>query len=724
MAEFNTTLKSRVLRGTAVTCLAVMLQAAPTVAFAQDSQDAPAASSKGGLKEIVVTAQRREENLRDVPIAVNAITSDALKNAGIADTNSLVQAVPSLNFTRSGPSGIFIIRGVSTPNGAAGEEGSTAVYVDDVYMPDLAQTINKFNNIERIEVLNGPQGTLFGRNATGGLIRIITRDPGDHTEFKGQVGVGNYDIFSGQAYFSTPLTDNVGWNVAFTGQEQGKGFGFDPTINKSVKKDDYWGVRSKLVATPTDTLKLTLSGDYYKTDNNIALYLYPVSDPVNDLSQESLAAYPSGTHIRVWGVSAKGELDLGFASLTSITSYRKLKNRSSFDIDGAAADLFHLSYHSGSKSFQQELRLASNTTEPLSWQVGAFYLHGIFSNDQTQGGFIIPLISPGASTVHILSKGKTDSISVFGEATYAITPTTHLTGGVRWTSDRRKLPVGMQDGIDANGVLVPGSRRTNTIDSATFDEVTYRVALRQDVTESVNVYASVNRGFKSGQFNLQSPYDPPVKPETIMAYEVGLKGDILDNHVRVNISGFHYDINDYQIRSSQGGPSLLQNAAKVKIDGVDGNVEAAVTSQFNLNVGASYLDARYDVFGGPNGGGIIAPTPTGDASGNRTAIAPKFTFNASGTYTIPFDNGSELRLTGGYTHKSKYYFEADNVLAQPAYDVFNASAEYKVNENVSFELWMKNIGNELYAVQKVTAVGQAALAGEPRTYGLNAKITY
>ena len=705
MASFNTSLKSRVLRGTALCCFAVTAHAIPTAAFAQDE---PATTRSGGLSEIVVTAQRRAENLQDVPIAVNAIGGDTLKNLGVADTNSLVQAVPSLNFTRTGPSGIFIIRGVSTPNGAAGEEGSTAVYVDDVYMADLSSTINKFNNIERIEVLNGPQGTLFGRNAVGGLIRIITRDPKDYTEFNGQLGVANYDTFTGQAYFSTPLTENIGWNIAFTGQDQGKGFGFNPTLNKRVRSEDYWGLRSKLVAEPTDNLKITLSGDYFKTDNDYAVYVFQVR-PDQQSSQDSVSEFPSGTHIKTWSVGANVELDLGFASLTSITSYRKVTNRSAFDVDALPIDVFHLSYVSGSRSFQQEVRLASNDTKPLSWQVGAFYLHRISLNDQTQAG----LVALGTNRIELDVKGITDSIALFGEATYDITPTTHLTGGVRWTQDKRKLPRSHSDIVDAMGnVLVP---RSNPLTSVTYDEFTFRGALRQDITDDVNVYASVNRGFKSGQFNLQSPYDPPVKPETIMAYEIGLKGQFLDNRVRLNLAGFHYDIDDYQVRSSPEGISVLANAAKVKIDGIDGNLEAAVTDQFILNLGAAWLDARYDSF----------PAATsGDATGNRTAIAPKFTFNASGTYTIPFDNGSELRLTASVLHKSKYYFEPDNVLNQPGYEVINGSIEYKVNENVAFELWMKNIGKEKYNVQEATAIVPYGVAGEPRTYGLNAKITY
>jgi len=738
MAIRFASLRVRTLTGAAVIGLAAA-GAAP--ALAQDAAPAAATPDNGGLEEIVVTAQHREERLQDVPIAVNAITATALKNSGISDTTSLVQAVPSLNFTRSGPSGIFVIRGVATPNGAAGEEGSTAVYVDDVYMPDLSSTINTFNNISRIEVLNGPQGTLFGRNAAGGLIRIITREPGDRPAFDGQLGVGNYDIFSGQAYASTPLNDKVGIDLAFTGQDQGKGFGFDPTLNKRVRTQDYWGLRSKLVARPTDTLKITIAGDYYHTDDSTATYVWPLAynPKTGELggitaSQDSLSEYPNGTHIRVWGISAKAELDLGGATLTSISAYRHLTNRSAFDVEGSAVDNYHLFYDTGNRTFQQELRLASNTTQPLSWQVGAFYLHMVTDVDQTQGGALLHLPAPSNAPIlsHIVAHGVTDSISAFGEATYALTPTTHLTGGIRWTSDHRKLPDGYVDTLlAATDTVIAHS--TNPLDSVTYNNVTFRGALRQDLNENVNVYASINKGFKSGEFNLQAPDLPPVKPETIMAYEAGLKADLFDRHLRLNVAGFHYDIKDYQVRTTYptGSGAVitgLYNAAKVKVDGVDINAEAALTSQFHVTAGASWLNSRFSQFGGP-GSPIQAPgyypaSNPGDATGHQTPLAPHFTLNVMGTYTIPFDNGSELRLTAGVTHKSSYVFEPDNVLKQPSYNLVNGSIEFRATEHYAVELYMRNIGNEVYNVQMNTAAPAYALAGLPRQYGLNFKVTY
>lgn len=707
----------RALTGSMLVAFGAGALATPTFAQSTASDD-----QGGGLDEIVVTAQHRQESLRDVPIAINAITADALQNSGIKDTSSLVQAVPSLNFTRSGPSGIFVIRGVSTPNGASGEEGSTAVYVDDVYMPDLASTINTFNNIERIEVLNGPQGTLFGRNAVGGLIRIITRDPGDHAEVNGQIGYANYNTVSGQLYAATPLTDTVGINLAFTGQNQGKGLGYNQTLGRDVRFNNFWGLRSKLVAQASESLKITLAGDYFWTHDTTAVNQWqPVASGI-PASQNSNAGYPSGTRIKVWSVSGKAELDLGAVSLTSITSYRDLRNHSDFDVDAGPNPVLQLFYDTRNRAFQQELRLSSNQTEPLSWQLGAFYLHLVTDIDQTQTGSLL-----GTNQSHIVTHGVTDSISVFGEATYALGPSTHLTGGLRWTSDNRKLPIGYTDTVNSAGVVT--LHRTNPLSSVTYSNVTFRAALRHDLSDTANVYASVNKGFKSGQFNLQSPHDLPVRPQTIMAYEVGVKADLFDRRLRASLAAFHYDISDYQIRSNINGISALQNAAKVDIDGLDVNLEAAVTPQLRVTAGASWLNSRYGQFGPLATTGVIAPGfypvgREGNATGNKTALAPNFSLSLGATYTIPLGDESEIRLSANYSHKSSYYFEADNVLVQPAYDVVNFSIEYKLNKHLGIELYMKNIGDELYNVQETTSAAITSLAGAPRQYGANLKFNF
>jgi iron complex outermembrane receptor protein len=567
-------------------------------------------------------------------------------------------------------------------------------------------------------VLNGPQGTLFGRNATAGLVHIITQDPSDHTEFKSQIGYGNYQTLAGQAYFSTPLSNDVGWNIAFTGQNQGKGFGFDPTLDKDVKTNSYWGLRSKFVLRPGSGIKITLAGDYFHANDSTAEYLFPI---VNQLppraSQDSPVGFPGYSRPRSGGVSGKIEADLGFANLTSITAYRKLSLNSSFDVDAQAIDLFHLTFHTTTESVQQELRLASHNTEPFSWQVGAFFLHTITTIDQLQGGLALK-----GATLHILTHGVTDSISGFGEATYAITPTTHLTGGLRYTSDQRDVTGSHVDTLFGNVLLasaVPPDPK------ATFGQLTYRAALRQDVTDKISAYISLNRGFKSGEFNLQSPADPAVKPETIMAYEAGIKADLFDRRLRINIAGYHYDISNYQIRTTIGTHSELANAASVKVNGVDINTEAALSKAFHVTAGVTWLHSYYSHFGDPNATpAIIAPTPGGIATGSETALAPHFTLDVGATYTVDVGEEGKIRLTANATHKSSYVFEVNPILRQRAYTAGNASIEYDINKKLGIEFWMKNIGNKLYNVEELTTVGQGAVSAAPRTYGADVKVSF
>jgi iron complex outermembrane receptor protein len=226
---------------------------------------------------------------------------------------------------------------------------------------------------------------------------------------------------------------------------------------------------------------------------------------------------------------------------------------------------------------------------------------------------------------------------------------------------------------------------------------------------------------KIGEFNLQSLYDAPVSPETIMAYEAGLKGEFLERRLRATLAAYHYDIKNYQVRASPGGVSSLQNAAKVKVDGLDITAEAAVTSQLHVYAGATWLKSQFSKYLFAPG---FYPGVPGDATGHDTALAPRFTVDAGGTYVVPLGEGRELRLTGNVTHKSSYVFEADNVLRQPAYTIANASAEYRLNDHLGVEVWIRNIGDKLYNVQMVTTAGQQALAGAPRMYGVDVKVSY
>lgn len=742
--------KSAALRASLLCAINSVALIVPASLHAQEAVNTEQDASGGGLSEIVVTAQRREENLQSVPISVAAVNSQTLESTGIQGTADLPQLVPSVQMTRSGPSGLFFIRGVGTTNAAAGEEGANAVYVDNVYLGDLTQTFMNFNNIERVEVLKGPQGTLFGRNATGGLIHVITREPPrDNAEFKGQFGYANYDTISTQLYVGAPITDTLSADIAYAGTYQSKGWGYNLTLDEETKTQSFNGLRSKIAFRPSDRVKFILSGDYSKSKDNLGLAWKIAEDELylggftGPSGHDTTADHSALSRIRSWGLSLTAEFDLDFATLTSVSAIRRLRNQSYFDVDGGPRDIADLDYVSKSRTFQQELRLASNSTTPLSWQIGLFYLRSGANQDSTRNG---------ATRLRTYGDMKTDSYAAFAEATYAITPSTFVTGGLRYTIDKRKFD-GRQNSISAAGVMGPVQSQLGKLD---YEELTYRAAVRQGITDDLNVYASINRGFKAGAFSLTSPLNAPIKPQYITAYEAGIKSEWFDRSLRVNVSAYHYKIDDYQVRSATLLGTLLQNAAVVKVDGVDLEIEAAPTKHWRLFGGANYSDSRYGKFGGPNSeyqAPIVYPNPAscpagqygtrdpgvltagprtggfmtcfGDVSGNRTPLAPKWALSLGSTLTLPVGDTGEFRLTGLYSYNSGYVFDPDNRAKQGAFHLFNASAEYRPTENLGIEIWGKNLTNKQYSVQKLTtSTGVTEAYAPPRTYGVNLKFDF
>lgn len=707
----------------------------------------------------MVTAQRREENLQEVPIAIAAMTSETLESAGIDATNTLTQAVPSVQFSRSGPSGLFFIRGVGTTNASGGEEGSNAFYVDNVYIPDLAGTITNFNNIERIEVLKGPQGTLFGRNAFGGLVHVITKDPGDSLEVNAEGGYGNYETVNGKLYVAGPLTSTLGASVALTGQEQGKGWGYNATLNEEIRQEDFWGARAKLVWEPSPSAKITLSGDYYSIDDDTAISWALDEDYIAAGGFESagsmvaLGDVPSHTSIDQWGGSITGEFDLGFADLTSITAVRDTDNNSHFDVDATPAPNLRIDYVSGTRAYQQELRLASNDAGPLNWQVGAFYLR----SKQTNYSYLLGLaassgMGPNAGIL-IDARLVTDSYAGFGEVSYDITPSTHVTAGLRYTRDERELDATrtvVNEGIPLAPLDAPQ-------DKISYGEWTYRLALRQDLSDDLHAYASYNRGFKAGTYSLQSPDRAPVSPMFIDAYEIGLKAELFNRNLRVNVAAYHYDISDYQVRSaaaSSPGSAVLLNAASVKVDGIDVDFEASPFARLRLFGGFSIVDSRFSNFapipGVSEGAPFIYPrpavcdapgtrdpgTPTGaptggiltcfgDATGNQTPLAPDFAGSLGFSYSIPVNVDGEVRLSALGSYNSGYYFESDETLGNDEYFLLNGSVEFRPTRQFGIAVWGKNLTDTKYFDYKnPNGLSVATARADPRTYGITIKYDY
>ncbi len=749
------------LSGGAAMAVAGILAGSPSMAFAQSTPAEP----EYGLEEIVVTAQRREENMQSVPISVTAVSAATLAKSGVGGTIQLNQIVPSVQVTRSGPSTIFYIRGVGNSSGGIGEEGANAFYVDGVYLGDLTQANTEFNNIERIEVLKGPQGTLFGRNSSGGLVNIITKEPGDEVVVNAKVGYGNYQTLRGQLYAASPLNDKISADIALTARDQNKGWGKNLLTGKDYGLGWGFGARSKVVFRPGDRTKIVLSGDVKRANDSFTsgFQLHRDSVGINAAGgpgfryvgdyniNTSLAGY---AHVKAWGASLQIEHELDWATLTSLSAQRYVRVSSVFDGDYTPQDLTFVDVQSSTRSWQQELRLSSNSGGPLNWQTGAFYYHSIARVlGQTVTGLGVGGLGRG---FRIVSSMKTDSLAGFAEATYSLTDTTHLTAGARYTHDKRDHK--------ANRFQVnqtPGTALFNAFtgppfaQAKTFNKVTYRVALRQELTDKINVYGSYNRGFKSGIYSLNSTpgSNPVVKPQVIDAFEVGMKSELFDNMLRFNIAGFHYKIKNYQVRSvapGGGGTALLLNAGAVKVDGVEADFAFAPTRELRITGNATYLDSRYSSFLGntfyyPNPAvcnnvppatltppGVVpgrttgAPTSGGNrlcfgsAKGNQTPESPKFAASLAAVLTL--DVGSEGKLISNilYSYTGRLFFEAENRLQQKAVSVINGAIEYRPSPSWGVELFVNNLTDkQYYHTAAAGTTGDHAELAPPRTYGVN-----
>ena len=761
------------LGSAAAFALAAILSASSGQALAQQAApgSAPqaAAASDSGLEEIVVTAQRRSENLQSVPISVTAITAKVLASTGIGNTLVLTQAVPSVQLTKSGNASIFYIRGVGNASGSTGEEGANAFYVDGVYLADIVQANTEFNNIARVEVLKGPQGTLFGRNSSGGLVNIITKDPGQDFEASGKLGYGNYQTYRGQAYVSGPISDKVSANIAVTGRDQKNGWGKNIATGDDTARGYFWGARSKIVFKPIDGVKLTLAGDYAHSFDNFytGFTLTPNSvgtgfpTPVRyagAYNRNSLN--PQTANLKFYGTSVTTEVDVSdWGTVTNIAAYREQKSKAYVDSDYQPAQVAELYIPSGVKSFQEELRLASAAKGPFNWQLGGFlYRAHAFVNQQESRGIAFGGVGRGNN---LDADMYTKSIAGFGEVGYDVTPTTHLTAGGRYTHETRSVhqvrtpfnQVNPAAPAAGNGFL-----DTNTLAAAglfqnkiTSNKVTYRFAVRQDITDHVNVYASYNRGFKSGIYALQSAGAAPVKPQVIDAFEGGLKSELLDRMLRVNISGFHYKVKNYQVRAapSNAATPILLNATDVKVDGVEAEVTFQPTRDLQVTANGTYLKSRFGKFlgapftypnpatcnnvlpasttpdgvtpgqttGAPTGGN---KTCLGSASGNRTPLSPRFAGSISANYTYHLGEVSELRFNGIVSYNSGYYFELDNRLKQPKFTIINGSIAYKYDQHWGAEFFINNATNKKYYVTQLgSGTGDHGELNPPRTYGVN-----
>ena len=711
-------------------------EAAPA---ATATSEAPAAD-EGGFEDIVVTATRREERLQDIPVTVTAIAGEMLQAADVTSVRNLTQVVPGFNGARN--FGVFTptIRGVGSNGISVGDEANVATYVDGIYQADPFSTYVELVEVERVEVLRGPQGTVFGRNATGGLINVITPDPKFNTSGRlaaryGRTAEGT-DDYDFRGYLTGGLTETVAADVAALYRKT-DGYVEDLVRGGKLGELEVFDVRSKLLFRPSDTMKFVLIGEYFDSNSSVNSpqpYVDRTTGLPNTLGRSFGAILPTkpwqasldfvprlNTERYNFSLQTQFEFDAFNLETTSAYSHNKTVQDSDSDASNVSLGQFLASTPGVvSETYSQEVRLLSAGPGRFNWILGAYAFHL-----DGYAGFTIrqwPQGPAGAVVTSVFDpEVSTTSYAGFAEGTYELVDKLFLTGGIRYTWEKRKFEQVL------NGV----SRGGKT--SASSDKITYRVALRYEFADDANIYASYGTGFKSGVYNMAGVPAPgtvptATDPETISAYEVGLKADPL-NWLRTNLSVYYYDYKDLQVQARQGVTYILQNAANAEIYGGELEVTALATDDLNFRGSVAYTHARYKDFPAaqgffpqPSGGNATPPT---DVSGNNMTRAPEWTFN------LGFDWGHDLAggrfvATGNVFHSAKVYGDFTNNYYQPSYTLVNGELAWTTpDEKWRFSVWTTNLLNEKVFQQiRPGALGTDVIYELPRRVGVGVQLKF
>jgi len=675
--------------------------------------EAERATATATLEEIVVTAERREANLQTVPITVDTVSGDVAAERGTDSIQTLAATIPNLTFTTAAFVTNTYIRGVGDNASSPNNEPSAAVYVDGVYNPAGAVlTSFSFNNIERIEVLKGPQGTLFGRNATAGVIQIITPDPQHDFSGKVDLGYGNFNTVDGGLYVTKGLGDKVAADLSVLYHYIIDGYGHNVTFNVPTFRSRNAAARSKWLFEPTEATKIRFSADYSKFDSDGTSNQFAAGSFPPYLGRNNSQGNPTNNNSKTY--SAALRIDHDFASLhgVSISSFRNVDRDWFIDSDILPATNNHILTHDNGDYWTQELQLSNRTPGRLSWLVGAFYygntVDGANPRDQfgaqVAGGFR-----------RYYGTQKTESMSGFGQATADIFAKTKLTLGLRYTEETLKA-TGRT--LNLAGAIVGGPYS----DQLKSNPWTWRIALDHQFAPDVLGYVSWNRGFKSGGYNITSPGSAGFFPEGVDAYEIGMKSEYLDHRVRLNLAGFYYDYTDLQVVIVLGGAQLFTNAASSRNYGLDGTLDFAATDRLTLSAGVGLLDAKYTNYANARGYTPLGVAfPIANAKGAELPYSPPFTGFVSARYQVPTSIG-KVTAAANLSYNDRSYVTPDMGLKRPSYEMLNASIEWRglSNDSLAVRLWGKNLTNaEYYVFASESATGWYVSDGPPRTYGIS-----
>lgn len=696
----------------------------------------PDASDVGSSDEIIVTAQRRSERLVDVPLSVVAVGGDELERAGGESLESLNKLVPGVYMQRDVYGLSPTVRGIGSTLSSSGGESNVSVYVDGVYVPYKATNIFDLASVSGVQVLKGPQGTLFGRNATGGAILVSTLDPSFEPEARLRLSYERFGTARASGYVNVPIAHTLAVNAAVA-YRHSDGYIRDSRTGEIVNEGEDFAARVKLLYEPTNDLSFVLTGYHSRFDDptgssyqvveTVPFFLLPGIDANSGPLAYDRFRRSHNTEDEVRTGTDQYSLhvnwDVGFGAIQSISSYQNSDLYSRNDLDNTYQTLVpaldaSVDFMTDSRVFTQEVNFTSDPGSTFEYVTGLFY----FSNR----GSVPPafLISGDPS---FDSVGRSEAVSAYFDGSYHIGNWV-LIGGLRYTQEDRENTTRFYSG--GVPVLSLTSERTE-------DVWTPRVGVRYEITPDSNVYATYTRGYKAGIFDATSPTGNAVDPEFVDAYEIGYKVSSPD--FTLNTAAYYYDFTDTQVNAVfSSGTAVFQqlfNVPQSEIYGFDIDGTYRFNDAWDIRGSLAYTHARYENFtnapsyqiatSGPLAG-LIQEAISIDASGNRMVRAPDWT--ASGAINYHANLGGEARLdaslAGFYT--SRVYFTFDNELSQGAYFLMDANATVTFNEHVTVSLFGRNLTDEIYYTRQSDSALTVASGtfGMPRTYGVSIGYTF
>ena len=705
------------------------LPAAP--AFAQQAEEATAADDSGA---IVVTARRREESLLEVPIAISAVSGEQLDKSGAIDITDISNSTPNVTLETSRGTNSTLtafIRGVGQQDPVAGFEAGVGLYLDDVYLNRPQAAVLDIYDVERIEVLRGPQGTLYGRNTIGGAVKYVTRRIGEDPTVSLRATYGSYDQADGVISASAPIGEGilrVGGSLARLSRG---GFGKNLTTGQDNYNKDIWAGRLSAEVHATDAF-FRLSGDYTKDKSNargghrLIPGLFSGGPVLSDVYDSRGALVAPKQDVEAWGVSLFGEVKPADGiTLRSISAYRKDDSATPIDFDALPAVDVDVPAFYNNEQFSQEIQLLIDAG-PFNGLIGAYYL-----NAKSRTVFDVRL--PNTVTALTFGNVDTDTGAIFGDFTYDITDMLSISAGGRYTWDRRTSQVQRNVYLGSSpffgGTTAPIVRQTDFRGSATFRRFTPRASISFKPTPNHNLYASYSQGFKGGGFDPRGvgTAAPDLNgngitgaggdqddiynflsfdPERVTSYEAGYKAALFDRALNIAIAAFHSNYTDVQIPGSVGAVvggvqtfvGITTNAGRARIDGIEfeGNLVARDVARdgdaVRLAVSTGYIDAKYKRFIDSRGIDV--------ADRRRFQNTPKWTVSETLSYNTPVGAGSlDLSTTLSYRSGSQQFEIRTPVLDQPRYLLWDANLVFtSANDRWTFGIHGRNLTNKKYIV--------------------------